>query len=86
MSAGWVFLIAGPAAGAVLTLGLIRRWGRVAPSWVPLVGGRRVPRWLPVELDGNWAFAGTYPVFLLWGVSLLLAAAGYADTTRRSQR
>ena len=29
--------------GAVLTLGLIRRWGEVFPRWLPIVGGRRVP-------------------------------------------
>ncbi|MEO3891668.1 hypothetical protein [Nonomuraea sp. B5E05] len=35
-------------------------------------------------LDGSWAFAGTYPVFLTWGVCLLGAAVGYIHT-RRSQ-
>lgn len=29
--------------GAVLTLGLVQRWGEVLPDWVPLLGGRRVP-------------------------------------------
>ena len=29
--------------GAVLTLGLVQRWGEVVPSWVPRLGGRRVP-------------------------------------------
>ncbi|WP_228010326.1 hypothetical protein [Nonomuraea phyllanthi] len=120
VSAGWTFLIAGPVVGAGLTSGLVKRWGQVIPSWAPLVGGRRVPRWLPVVLtvpvglligqygammtgcltfgmarrcapaggtevlDGNWGFTATYPIFLLWGALLLLAAAGYADTTRSS--
>jgi hypothetical protein len=33
-------------------------------------------------LDGSWAFAGTYPVFLAWGVCLLGAALGYVHTRR----
>jgi hypothetical protein len=28
---------------ALLTLGLVRPWGEVLPSWIPLLGGRRVP-------------------------------------------
>ncbi|GAA1532768.1 hypothetical protein GCM10009678_13900 [Actinomadura kijaniata] len=27
---------------AFLCIGLVRRWGEVAPAWIPLVGGRRV--------------------------------------------
>lgn len=33
-------------AGTVLPLALVRSWGRVFPRWVPLLAGRRVPRWL----------------------------------------
>lgn len=29
--------------GALLTLGLVQRWGEVLPGWVPVIGGRRVP-------------------------------------------
>lgn len=29
--------------GAVLTVGLVARWGEVFPRWVPVLGGRRVP-------------------------------------------
>jgi hypothetical protein len=29
--------------GALLTLGLIQRWGEVVPGWVPVLAGRRVP-------------------------------------------
>ncbi|MFD1824161.1 hypothetical protein [Mumia zhuanghuii] len=38
-------LMLGAAAlgGAVLTLGLLRPWGRVFPAWMPSVGGRAVP-------------------------------------------
>ncbi|HEU4493360.1 MAG TPA: hypothetical protein VFR69_04180, partial [Rubrobacteraceae bacterium] len=34
--------------GAILTLGLIQRWGEVVPRWIPLVAGKRVPIWLAV--------------------------------------
>ncbi|WP_219413287.1 hypothetical protein [Pseudonocardia nigra] len=30
-------------AGAVLTIGLISRWGEVWPRWMPVVRGRAVP-------------------------------------------
>jgi hypothetical protein len=36
------------AAGALLTLGLVRRWGEVFPRRLPLLGGRRVPPALAV--------------------------------------
>ena len=29
--------------GGLLTLGLIQKWGEVFPSWVPFIGGKRVP-------------------------------------------
>jgi hypothetical protein len=29
--------------GALLTLGLVQRWGEVFPRWIPFVSGRRVP-------------------------------------------
>ena len=34
--------------GAILTLGLIQRWGEVFPRWVPFLRGRRVPITLAV--------------------------------------
>ena len=30
-------------ATSLLTIGLVRRWGELAPAWIPLIGGRRVP-------------------------------------------
>ena len=30
------------ASAALLTLGLVRRWGERAPAWFPLIGGRRL--------------------------------------------
>lgn len=50
--------------GAVLTLGLVMRWGEVLPDWIPLVGGRRVPTAL-----------ATVPATV---VSVLLTGAGLA--------
>lgn len=35
---------------AVLTLGLIKRWGEVFPSWVPVVSGSPVPVWVVLML------------------------------------
>lgn len=37
-----------PTLGGLVTIGLASRWGQRFPSWVPLVGGRLVPR--PVAL------------------------------------
>jgi hypothetical protein len=34
--------------GALLTLGLVQRWGEVFPLWIPLLGGKRVPITLAV--------------------------------------
>ncbi|MEU8319615.1 hypothetical protein AB0C33_14675 [Nonomuraea sp. NPDC048881] len=28
---------------ALLSIGLVRGWGEVVPSWIPVIGGRRVP-------------------------------------------
>ena len=34
--------------GAVLTLGLVQRWGEVFPGWIPFLSGKRVPIWFAV--------------------------------------
>jgi hypothetical protein len=34
--------------GAILTLGLVQRWGEVFPRWIPFLSGKRVPIWLAV--------------------------------------
>lgn len=34
--------------GALLTLGLVQRWGEIVPRWLPFLGGRRVPVWFAV--------------------------------------
>lgn len=37
---------------ALLTLGLVHRWGEVLPGWVPFVGGARIPRFAAVVPAG----------------------------------
>ncbi|GAA3240838.1 hypothetical protein GCM10010532_081610 [Dactylosporangium siamense] len=37
---------AAAVSGGLLTLGLIQPWGTQLPAWLPLLRGRRVPRWL----------------------------------------
>jgi hypothetical protein len=40
----WRFTLGGMAlGGAVLTMGLVQRWGEVFPRWIPFLAGRRVP-------------------------------------------
>jgi hypothetical protein len=36
-------LALGAVGGAILTLGLVQRWGEVFPRWIPVLRGRRVP-------------------------------------------
>ncbi|MDA2804369.1 hypothetical protein [Nocardiopsis suaedae] len=51
-------ILAGMAlTGALLTSGLLRPWGRVFPRWLPALGGRPVPLWLPLGLGGSAALA-----------------------------
>ncbi|WP_143741378.1 hypothetical protein [Paramicrobacterium agarici] len=48
-------------AVALLTLGLVQRWGERVPHWVPALGGRRIPVALaavPVTIGGLAIFAG----------------------------
>ena len=33
-------------AGILLPLALVHSWGRTLPQWLPVLSGRRVPRWL----------------------------------------
>ncbi|MFE9956656.1 hypothetical protein [Micromonospora sp. NPDC005299] len=48
---------------ALLALGLVRPWGEVFPSRLPLVGGRRVPPRFAVTV----ATAGAVALILIWG-------------------
>lgn len=40
-------------AGATLTIGLLCRWGRIFPRWMPFVGGRVVPVLFPTLTAGT---------------------------------
>ena len=41
------------ATAGVLCLGLIRPWGERVPRWVPRLGGREIPRLLPLVVGGT---------------------------------
>ncbi|MER7000333.1 hypothetical protein [Streptomyces sp. NPDC000410] len=52
---------------AFLTVGLVRPWGERVPSWLPVLGGRRIPVWVvvvPAALGALAATAVTLPMFL----------------------
>ncbi len=56
-----------PVLGALLTVGLVRPWGRVFPSRVPWLAGRRVPRPLALVPAGIVALSLTcYGVISSW--------------------
>jgi hypothetical protein len=68
--------------GAVLTLGLVRPWGEVWPSWVPVLRGRPVPVRVPVLAGGLVAV-----VLLASGPSVLaigIAGLGSGDLVEAS--
>ena len=56
---GLTFMLVGLA---LLTLGLVQRWGEVVPRWIPFVGGRRVPPLAAVVPAGG----GVAALTLLW--------------------
>lgn len=58
--------------GATLTAGLLCRWGRVFPRWIPFLRGRSVPLWFPLGLGGS-AAVGIFG----FGRGLLLTQLGY---------
>lgn len=53
-------------AGTVLPLSLVHRWGRIVPGFIPILGGHRVPRWLPL----GPAFAIGALMTIYFGVTL----------------
>jgi hypothetical protein len=52
---------------ALLTIGLVRRWGEVVPGWIPLVGGRTVP----VRAAVTAASVGATLIFGVYAYALL---------------
>jgi hypothetical protein len=69
----WAFEACFVLAGTVLPLALVHSWGRVFPGWVPLLGRRRVPRWL--LLGPGFGIGGALTVY--FGVSIV----GFAVAT-----
>lgn len=70
-------LIAATELLAYLTVGLVSGWGEAAPPWIPLVGGRRVPRLaavIPAAIGGALLTA-------LWTVEPILGAFGLFGLT-----
>ncbi|HEU4630638.1 MAG TPA: hypothetical protein VFS08_12885 [Gemmatimonadaceae bacterium] len=56
-------------AGSLLTLGLVQRWGELFPSWLPLMGGRRVPPALvvaPAAVVSALVLAAGLAIVRLW--------------------
>jgi hypothetical protein len=54
------------AGGAVLTMGLIRRWGEVFPRWIPKLGGRQVPVALVIVPATTVALLVTNAGLMFW--------------------
>ncbi|MGA5046991.1 hypothetical protein [Streptomyces arboris] len=52
---------------AILTIGLVRGWGEVAPAWIPVIGGRRVR---PMAAVVPAALGGLILTFLFTAVPL----------------
>ncbi len=50
-------------AVALLSLGLVSRWGEIVPGWVPVLAGRRIPP--PVAVVP--AVAGSVALTAIWG-------------------
>jgi hypothetical protein len=63
---------------AMLTLGLVRRWGEVTPRWMPFIGGRRVPPLAAIipaatgalALTVMWVgvFLNAHDIFVVYGL------------------
>jgi hypothetical protein len=65
--------------GALLTAGLVMRWGRIFPAWVPRLGGRPVPRRFPLAF-GTCAAVAIFPFGRgAWNDALGLHVAGADD-------
>ncbi|MGE7386533.1 hypothetical protein ACQKM2_13755 [Streptomyces sp. NPDC004126] len=54
---------------ALLSFGLVRGWGEVAPAWLPFIGGKRIApsaAIIPATLGGLGATVFWAPVLLSW--------------------
>jgi hypothetical protein len=65
-----LFMVCIVAAGTILPLALVHRWGRIFPRWVPVAAGRSVPRWL--LLGPALAVAAGLVAYFGTGVALIV--------------
>lgn len=65
-------------AGTLLPLALAHRWGRIWPAWLPLLGGRPVPRWL-VLAPALFLGAGLVGYFGVGATSELLIRGSFGE-------
>lgn len=66
---------------ALLAFGLVQRWGEVTPSWVPGLGGKWIPAWLPFVL----ATTGGVGLTLIWTVGVPYAFVSGATFDAEAQ-
>ena len=67
--------------GALLTLGLIQRWGEDFPAWFPIIGGRRVPPALAIVPAAVMAVVVTSAGLMFVRLALAGGFAFDEDTT-----
>jgi hypothetical protein len=80
----WVsglFLATVGLVGALLTLGLVQRWGEVFPRWIPFLSGRRVPIALAVVPASIMSV-----LILVGGITIGSGFAQLADTAAATQQ
>ncbi|ARZ68573.1 hypothetical protein M1P56_31415 [Streptomyces sp. HU2014] len=66
---------------ALLSFGLVRGWGEVAPAWLPFIGGKRLRPMaviIPATLGGLGATAFWMPTVLSW-FGVLSPGAGFTS-------
>lgn len=66
---------------ALLAFGLVQRWGEVMPSWVPGLGGKWIPAWLPVVL----ATIGGIGLTMIWTIGVVYAVVSGATFDHEAQ-
>ncbi|MBQ0990969.1 hypothetical protein PSH03_002645 [Micromonospora sp. PSH03] len=73
-----VFLSALSMGLALLTLGLVHRWGQRVPHWVPRIGGRCIPARpvVRIALTGGWLLVAIC-VYLLLNHRFHLVQSGW---------
>jgi hypothetical protein len=77
---GWIYLVALSVItelAALLSLGLVQPWGEVAPRWIPLLGGRSIPK-TPVIIAAS---AGAIVLMVLWTPLLFWWSIPHPDMT-----